>query len=160
MAVSNSYSELRFGSRLIPMKREEFAVFVERTIEQVIQLAEEKSGKTLSRKYAFRWLGRSHPIVSANVVEHILEKVFVDEEHIYPCVDIGVGDILEDGSLLIVANVAGYAPRAFGDNWTGRTGPFVHIIGTPFLNRVAGKPTQVSWDGAFGYSIPEMKNLR
>jgi hypothetical protein len=140
------------------MKREEFAVFVERTIEEVIGLAEAKSGKTLPRNYSFRWLGRSQTTVSANVIEHIVERVFVDEDHIYPCVDIGVGDILEDGSLLIIGSVAGYAPRPFGTNWTGRAGPFVHIVGAPFLSRTAGKPTQVSWDGIVGYSIPDMKN--
>ena len=95
------------------MKREEFAAFVESTIEEILSLAEEKCGTILQRKYAFRWLGRSHATVFDNVIEHIVERVFVDEEHIYPCVDIGVGDILEDGSLLVVGNVAGYAPRPF-----------------------------------------------
>src|SRR5271167_1595063 len=42
----------------------------------------------------------------------------------YPCVDLGVGDLLEDGSLIIVGNVSGNAPRLFGQNWTGREGPF------------------------------------
>ena len=72
----------------------------------------EKCGETLPRKYSFRWLGRSHPVVEQNVVEHIVERVFVDEEHIYPCVDLGVADLLEDGSLLIVGNVAGIWPAA------------------------------------------------
>ncbi len=140
------------------MKREEFADFVGRTIEEVICLAEEKSGKTLQRKYSFRWLGRSHPSVSDHVVEHIVERVFVDEDHIYPCVDIGVGDILPDGSLLIVGSVAGYAPRPFGPNWTGRMGPFVHVVGQPFLDRIAGKHTEWS-EGVFSYIIPDMKKL-
>lgn len=141
------------------MKREEFAAFVGRTIEEVICLAEEKSSKRLQRKYSFRWLGPSHPFVSDNIVEHIVERVFVDEEHMYPCVDIGVGDILPDGSLLIVGSVAGYAPRSFGPNWTGRMGPFVHVVGQPFLNRIAGKATEWSADGTFGYIIPDMKKL-
>jgi hypothetical protein len=47
----------------------------------------------------------------------------------------------------------------FGKNWTGRDGPFVHIIGAPFLNRAAEHPTQPSWDGVVPYSIPDMKNL-
>src|SRR5471030_960677 len=141
------------------MKREEFTAFVERTIEEVICLAEEKSGKTAQRKYAFRWLGRSHPTVTDSVVEHIVERVFVDEEHIYPCVDIGVGDILEDGSLLIIGSVAGSAPRPFGPNWTGRMGPFIHVVGQPFLNRVAGKDTKGSVEGTFSFIIPDMKKL-
>jgi hypothetical protein len=69
------------------MNREDFAAFVARTLDDVIHLAEEKCGKELPRKIAFRWLGSSHPIVSENIVDHIVERVFVDEEHIYPCVD-------------------------------------------------------------------------
>ncbi len=142
------------------MKRDDFAAFVRHTIEEVTRLAEEKSGKQLERKFAFRWLGRSQPVVTDNIVEHIVCRVFVDEEHIYPCVDIGVGDILEDSTVLLIGSVAGYAPRAFGKNWTGRDGPFVHIIGAPFLNRAGGNPRQASWDGAVAYSIPDMKKLR
>ena len=138
------------------MNREDFAAFVARTLDDVIQLAEEKCGTELSRKIAFRWLGRSHPVVRDNIVEHIVERVFVDEEHIYPCVDIGVGDVLDDGTLLVVGSVAGYAPRPFGQNWTGRDGPFVRIVGGPFLNKTAGKKDSWSPDKPFAYITPDM----
>src|SRR5690348_7374200 len=118
------------------MKREDFTMFVQSTLEEVTRLAEQESGQQLQRKYAFRWLGGSYPIVTENIVEYIVERVFVDEEHIYPCVDIGVGDILEDGSPLVVGSVAGFPPRPCGANWTGRTGPFVHMVGKHFLNRL------------------------
>jgi hypothetical protein len=142
------------------MNREDFAALVARTLDDVIQLAEEKCGKELPRKIAFRWLGRSHPVVSENIVEHIVERVFVDEEHIFPCVDIGVGDILEDGTPLIVGSVAGYAPRPFGQNWTGRDGPFVRIVGRPFLNKMAGKKDRWSPDEVFAFITPDMAKLR
>jgi len=141
------------------MTREEFTHFVAKTIEEVICLAEKKCGQTLPRSFAFRWLGQSQPLITKNAIEHIVQRVFVDEEHIYPCVDIGVGDLQDDGSLLIVGSVAGYAPRPFGENWTGRKGPFIHIIGAPFLARMAGKSTSSSTEGVFGYSIPDMENL-
>jgi hypothetical protein len=141
------------------MNREEFAAFVTETLEDVIRLAEEKSGAKLPRKIAFRWLGRSTSTVTDNIVQYIVERVFVDEEHIYPCVDIGVGDLLEDGSVLIVGNVAGYPPRAFGKNWTGRDGPFVRIVGQPFLNKMAGKPHSWSPEGTFGFITPDLKKL-
>jgi hypothetical protein len=139
------------------MTREEFGKFVEKTVDEVIRIAEEKCGKALPRKYSFRWLGRSHPVVEQNVVEHIVERVFVDEEHIYPCVDLGVADLLEDGSLLIVGNVAGYAPQPFGHNWTGREGPFVHVVRLPLLNRMAGKPSNWSPEGTFAFVTPDLK---
>jgi len=117
----------------------------------------EKCGETLPRKYSFRWLGRSHPVVEQNVVEHIVERVFVDEEHIYPCVDLGVADLLEDGSLLIVGNVAGYGQQPFGHNWTGREGPFVPVVGMPLLNKMAGKPSNWTPDGTFAFITPDLK---
>ena len=138
------------------MKREEFVAFVQTTIEEVTRLAEKKSGHQLQRRYAFRWLGKSQPIITENIVQCVVDRIFVDEQHIDPCVDMGVGDVLEDGSILLVGSIAGYPPKPFGTNWTGRRGPFVHIVGAPFLNRMAGKPTQRNYDGTFAYSIPDM----
>ena len=98
------------------MDRETFRTFVEKTIEEVVALAEEQAKKKLPRKLAFQWLGKGKPRVKENIVDHIMERVFIDEEHIYPCVDIGVADWLEDGTVLIIGNVAGYSPRQFGKN--------------------------------------------
>ena len=120
------------------MTKVEFTAFVERTLEDGIRFAEEYTGRSLSRDIRFRWFSQSQPI-SDGVVETIVNKVFVDDDHIYPCVDIGVGDLSEDGTPIIVANVAGYSPRPFQKNWRGRAGPFVFIIGQPFLDKVAGK---------------------
>lgn len=143
------------------MTREEFTLFTEKTIEEVVQLAEQKASRKLNRRYAFQWL--FEPLssrVTKDIPAHIVERIFIDEEHIYPCVDIGVADQLQDGSLLIVASVAGYAPRHFGKNWTGRAGPFVRIIGQPFLNRIAGQ--NVDWSpekDVFHYISPDQANL-
>ena len=142
------------------MTREEFTHFVEETIEQVICLAEQECGKSLPRLYVFRWLGRSQPLITENAIEHIVQRVFVDEKHIFPCVDIGVADLLDDSTLLIVGSVAGFAPRPFGDNWTGRKGPFVHIVGVRLLSRMAGEAVGPSNDDIFAYSIPDMENLK
>jgi hypothetical protein len=143
------------------MNRDDFALFVAKTLEEVTQLAEKEGERKLSREFAFQWLGSSSSRITENIVEHIVQRVFVDEDHIYPCVDIGVADLLEHGSLLIVGSVAGYAPRPFGRNWTDREGPFVHIVGQPFLSRMAGK--EVNWSpktGVFGYITPDLKNIR
>jgi len=37
------------------MNREQFKVFVEQEIENVIQFAEKHTGKALPREYCFRW---------------------------------------------------------------------------------------------------------
>ena len=50
-----------------------------------------------------------------------------------------VNDILADGTVVIYANIAGYSPRPFQKNWTGRDGPFVYIIGQDVIDRFAKK---------------------
>jgi hypothetical protein len=146
----------RFDStQNVPQQRETFVAFVEKTLEEVITLAEKTTQKTLPRKYAFQWLGKAHPRVTEGVVEHIVQRLYVDSEHIYPCVDIGVADLIEDGTLLIVANIAGYAPCGFGRNWTGRKGPF-QIVGSPLIERMAGQtPKWTPESGAFSFSTPK-----
>lgn len=123
------------------MTRDKFLTFVEKTLEEVIKIAEKESGQSLSRKISFRWFSQKDEPIKENIAEHITEKVYIDESHIYPCVDIGVGDILDDGTLVIFANIAGYSPRPFGTNWHGKEGPFIHIIGHQFLIKV-GKITK------------------
>jgi hypothetical protein len=87
-----------------------------------------------------------------------VNRVYVDLENIYPCVDIGVGDLAHDGSPIIVANVAGYSPKPFQKNWTGREGPFVFIIGQPYLDKLAGSHSPSN--RAFRFITPDMKNLK
>ena len=66
----------------------DFAAFVERTLEEVVQFAEEYAHTVLPRKLKFRWLGHDAQI-DDGIVEAIVGKVYVDPENIYPCVDIG-----------------------------------------------------------------------
>jgi hypothetical protein len=138
--------------------RVEFAAFVERTLEQVIQFAELHTRTSLPRKMKFRWLGQD-VLIDEGIVEAIVNRVYVDPENIYPCVDIGVGDLSDDGSPIIIATVAGYSPKPFQKNWTGREGPFVFIIGQPYLDKLAGNNSPPS-NRAFGFIIPDIQNLK
>lgn len=118
------------------MTKTEFQEFVAQTLEEVIQLAEKESGKSLSRKIVFRWFSQKDEPITENITRHITEKIYIDKDHIFPCVDIGVGDILEDGTLVIFANIAGYSPKPLGINRQGKESPFIHIIGHQFLSKV------------------------
>lgn len=139
------------------MTRDEFTAFVERTLEEVVQFAEAQTRTVLPRKIKLRWLGHDS-IIDEGIVEAVVNRVYLDQENIYPCVDIGVGDLSEDGSPIIVANVAGYSPRPFQKNWTGREGPFVFIIGQPFLRKLAGNYSPST--RAFEFIIPDIKSLK
>lgn len=120
------------------MTREEFKQFVERTLEEVVQLAEKQTGKILSRKIAFHWFAReSDPIITKDIAEYITQRIYIDENHIYPIVDIGVADVLDDGTVLIEAIIAGYSPQHFQKNWTGRDGPFVHMVSQNVIDKLS-----------------------
>jgi hypothetical protein len=133
------------------MTRDEFTSFTERTIENVIQAAEAKCGRKLSRDIRFQWLG--HKPIEGNVVEELVSKVFVDSDHIYPCVDFGVGAVDQTGRTLLGANIAGYQPGPFGPNWTGHEGPYVYVAGASLLNNDAVENELPP--GVFGLSILE-----
>ena len=135
----------------------EFTAFVERTLQEVIQFTEDYTGTILPRKMKFRWLDQD-ALVDEGIVETIVNRVYVDPENIYPCVDIGVGDLAHDGSPIIVANVAGYSAKPFQKNWTGREGPFVFIIGQPYLDKLAGRHSPSN--RAFSFITPDVKNLK
>jgi hypothetical protein len=135
----------------------DFAAFVERTLEEVVQFAEEYVHTVLPRKLKFRWLG-NNALIDDGIVEAIVDKVYVDPANVYPCVDIGVGDLSDDGSPIIIANVAGYSPRPFQKNWTGRDGPFVFIIGQPYLDKLAGRTPHSG--RAFSFITPGMKKFQ
>jgi hypothetical protein len=110
---------------------------------------------------AFQWLGRKSEPLRVGIVDAIVDRVYVSEDAIYPCVDLGVGDLLDDGTPLVVANVAGYPPKPFGENWTGRPGPFVRIIGGRFMSKVNAQLDGTAGNAdspAFDFSIPDMQD--
>ena len=80
---------------------------------------------------AFKLNSSDPPIGQENVVQYLVEQLWRGEDEIYPCFDLGVADVRKDGTLVLSGNRAGYPPRAWGTNWTGREGPFVlSVIGT------------------------------
>jgi hypothetical protein len=120
------------------MTRAEFTSFVEQTLENVILYAERETGKTLSRNIRFRWITQKEAIRDG-IVEAIVSRVFVSEDQIYPCVDIVVAELSDDGTPIIKAYISGHQPRPFQKNWTGTDGPFVFGIGQRLLDQLGGK---------------------
>lgn len=139
------------------MNREEFSIVVSTALEEAVKFAEEQAGQKLPRKFALQWLGPSEPRITEGIVEHIVERVFIDEKHIYPDVDLGICDLLEDGSLLIVGIVANYPPpRPFGRNRRGVEGPFAPIVGRAFLNKLMGVKDSFSPHQSFSFISLDM----
>lgn len=108
------------------MTRQDFQRFVEDTIRAVVELAEDKLDRVLTLSPYLRWYP-SPELVKESIAESVTSRVYIDAEHICPCVDFGVGEVLEDGRPVIFAIISGHPPTTFGKNWTGREGPFVYI---------------------------------
>lgn len=132
------------------MTREEFTVFTREAIDRAVRVAEEKSGRRLPRELRFQWLGKGE-VVDSGIAEAVVSRVFVEPDLIYPCVDIGVAGVDSKNRTLLVASIAGYAPRPFGKNWIGAEGPYIIIVGAQLLNGSIVPDAGVS--GAFGFSI-------
>src|SRR5262249_28057592 len=106
-------------------------------VEELIRAAERRVGRALPRRYCFGSVRPSRVRVpQGHVAEYLTGRVYVDEDRIYPCYDLILGDVLDDGRLLLCGYRAGYAPRPWGRNWTGRDGPFVLMVGGDFLEKV------------------------
>ena len=78
-------------------------------------------------------------IITEGIAERIVEKIWEGPERIRPCVDIGVYEVLADGTPVIVGRIAGYPAGPFGINWTGRVGPFVYVVGGAFMDKVRAR---------------------
>ena len=127
-------------------------------LEDVIALAEVRAGKSISRSIAFRWMGSKDEPLRECIVETIVDAVFVHPDAIYPCVDIGITDLLADGTPLVEARIADFAPGPFQKNWTGRDGPYVRIVGGAFIAKTAGNSPEGMKANTF--SIPDMHELK
>ncbi|MFO1513871.1 MAG: hypothetical protein U1F83_13300 [Verrucomicrobiota bacterium] len=113
------------------MTRDEFRKVVEEALEQLVTTAEQRINRKLPRQYCLSGLG-SNKVASDDATEFLTNWVFVDESHIFPCVDLFLEELLPDGRLRFSAYRAGYEPCAFGEHVTyrleghdsGRVGPF------------------------------------
>ncbi len=114
------------------------------TIEELIIAAEQNFGRSLPRRFCFGFISPSRvEVTQAEVVEHITKEVFIDEDHIRPCFDLILGDILEDGTLLLCGYCANYPAMPWQEKWRGseRAGPFNLMYAQQFLDKF-GQPDE------------------
>jgi hypothetical protein len=117
------------------MTRDDFKKYVEDTIEGFIQEAEKRIGHALPRRYCFGYCNPPRVIAEQEQVsEYLAQLVFVDEEHIYPCFDLILDDILDDGRLLFVGYRAHFKPRPWEQGFM-QPGPFNLKISDEFFKK-------------------------
>ncbi len=71
------------------MSFEDFYHFVNKTIDELIETAEiYRSTKFDFHEIEFQWVSLPPVLGREAVIFEIMDKIYVDEEHIYPCVDL------------------------------------------------------------------------
>jgi len=104
------------------MTRDEFKSVASQAVETVTSVAEQRLSRQLPRQYVLDWLGGPLIQHGEDIAELLTEKVFVSEDKIFPCVDLFLDDLREDGRLWIVCYRAAYEPCKFGEHWQYKTG--------------------------------------
>ncbi|GAB3168280.1 hypothetical protein [Telluribacter humicola] len=120
------------------MSFEDFIEFVDKSIGELLLYAEVHANKSFSNhELIFEWMSHDPTFIYGreNIVYEITDKVFVNEQEIYPCVDLVIEKPDSGVSLLkIIGKRAGYAPRPFTIGWSNRPGPFIYGIGNGIKN--------------------------
>jgi hypothetical protein len=114
------------------MNLEEFLIFVDKTIGELILYAQMHSGKDYSDyELEFKWeMYDAKPVQGReNIVYEISDRTFVSPDKIYPCVDLVIEQPTQEKKLIIRGLRAGYQPREFGRGWSNRPGPFIYALG-------------------------------
>jgi hypothetical protein len=120
------------------MNLDEFILFVDKTIGELILYAELHSGKNYSRyEIEFKWgmYGAKTVHGRQDIVYEIADQVFISPNEIYPCVDLIIERPTLEEKLTILGMRAGYKPREFGIGWSNRPGPFIYGIGKGIRTR-------------------------
>lgn len=113
------------------MTRDEFKAFVDKTLDELILYAEIHADKSfLGFKLKLCWGFYSKELVEGReqIIEEITQKVFIDPDNIYPCVDLWIEVKLKAKELKIMGGIAGHKPRPFGRGWSNRPGPFIYAM--------------------------------
>lgn len=116
------------------MTKKEFVKFVDMTLDEVKLFAEIYTDKSLADKFKFRWLRDDCTTVNGRkrVIDEITRLVYVEQDKIYPCVDLNID--LDGEYISITSWIANYSPRPFQKGWSNRPGPFIYCINTNIIS--------------------------
>ncbi|PWG04026.1 hypothetical protein [Polaribacter aquimarinus] len=126
------------------MKLKEFKIHIEKTLAELKLYAELHSGEKLPNDFDFEWRFSEKIKASGkkNVIELIAEKVYINENEIYPCVDLFVERITTENRILVSGRIAGFPPKKFGKGWSNRPGPFIYGIGNGISTKKVNSNTK------------------
>jgi len=125
------------------MTRDEFKKIVEEALETLVATAEQRLDRKFTRQYCLSGLGTKE-VVPGDTIDFLTDWIFVDENHIYPCVDLFLDELLPDGRLRFRAYRAGYQPCGYRErfDWGGHDSGLVwpfKLGCNNFVQKMGGK---------------------
>lgn len=127
------------------MTRDEFKLFTQGFLSDLISWAEVYLRTKLPRENIELV---AHQKVLAigkeNVVNFLLENVYLAENKIIPCVDLIVQDF-DSTTVTIRYLPSGYNGGEFGINWNGAAGPYIKMIGMRLVEERSNKDFPPEW---------------
>jgi len=121
------------------MDKESFKKFTEKALKELLMVGEIYQGKPIPQNIIFQWgYGDKNERFRENIVQIIVDnpRVYLDEGHINPCIDLIVLDILPSNETLIGCYVSGHELKSFPEkNWTGIPGPYIYAVGSKIHNK-------------------------
>ncbi|MBZ0203427.1 MAG: hypothetical protein K8I03_10475 [Ignavibacteria bacterium] len=114
------------------MDKESFKKFTEDALKNILLFGEAFHRKPLPQKIVFQWgYGDKKERFRENLSQIIVDnpRVYIDEDHINPFLDLVVLDILPSNETLIGCYVSGHELRSFPErNWNGPPGPYIYLV--------------------------------
>ena len=105
------------------MKREYFILHTKARVQEFANEIKARLKLEFTPEFEIDDEGAKHR--GEKLIEKLVEITFVSEEAIYPFVDLMAEKWVDARTLLLEVQRSGYAPCAFGKNWTGADGPYL-----------------------------------
>jgi hypothetical protein len=112
------------------MTRDEFKCFVEKTLKDLIDYGEAHALKMFPKDLVFEWAVTNPERIEGTeaIIQEIVQKVYLEPDRIFPCVDLVIREVTQDNKLRIIGRISGFEPRPLQKGWSGRLGPFIYGI--------------------------------
>lgn len=114
---------------------DDFKKHIDKTLDELKLYAEMHCDRKLSGEFEFDWTSNKNNIITKKdaIINEIARKVFLNDNEIYPCVDLIIEDVTKKGIIIFKAQIAGFRPRPFQKGWSNRPGPFIYGINSHLI---------------------------
>ena len=110
------------------MRKEDFKVLFEQSLEVAAENAEKKLGRSVPRRFEIELHGLApHPRMLGK--DDAFEEIFLGPDRFYRIIDLAVARVSRDASIVFV-RISGHAPGPLNQTWNQPpgSGPFKQVL--------------------------------